>query len=514
MSWRKYVLLYFLALAVLVGVAVFQTAPGYMDADYYLLGGLRLASGHGFTEPVLWNYLDDPQGFPHPSHAYWMPLPSVVSAVGIGLFPRLASFEAARILFIILAAAIPPLTARLALDLTRRSSSATFAGTIALLPVFYLPYLPTTDTFVQSMLLGAIFFLLLMRQKTTLGIVFAIGAVAGLMHLTRAEGLIWLPIAVYGFWLKRVPWVGLLTALGGYLLVTIPWLLRNLNAFGALFPPGGLRTLWLTNYNELFAYPAEVLNFQHLFASGLKAIFVARTLALGQNLLSAFVVEGSIFLVPLVVWGVWHLRHQVGVRAAAISWLALLLTMSLLFPFSGTRGGFFHAAAALQPMVWALAAVGLSSFAKWGARRRGWAFENALKLFGNASLIFALVFTGFVLKVRVVGTDFSEPIWNVSTHTYAGLGEFLGELGVKSDSIVMVNNPPGFHLATGYPAIVVPDGNTDTSLAAAREYGATVFLLESNHPVGLDALYLDPADVAGLSYIATTNGTHVFFVKP
>ena len=83
--------LFFLAalgLAVYLLVAVFQHTPGYMDAEYYYAGGLRLAGGDGFTEPFIWNYLDNPPGLPHPSHTYWMPLASLVAYLGIGCRAR------------------------------------------------------------------------------------------------------------------------------------------------------------------------------------------------------------------------------------------------------------------------------------------------------------------------------------------------------------------------------------------------------------------------------------------
>jgi hypothetical protein len=85
MSRKIYFLLLFLALVVQLVVASAQEIPGYLDADYYYGGGLQLVRGQGFTEPYLWNYLDDPQSLPHPSHGYWMPLASILAALGMWL---------------------------------------------------------------------------------------------------------------------------------------------------------------------------------------------------------------------------------------------------------------------------------------------------------------------------------------------------------------------------------------------------------------------------------------------
>ena len=61
----------------------FITQPGYMDACYAYNGGYSVASGRGWSDSYLWNYLDDPAGLPHPSHGYWMPLVSLLAAGGM-----------------------------------------------------------------------------------------------------------------------------------------------------------------------------------------------------------------------------------------------------------------------------------------------------------------------------------------------------------------------------------------------------------------------------------------------
>jgi len=60
MNWRHYLLLASLGLALSTTVAAFQPVSGYMDADYNYAGGLQQAADRGFSEPFLWNYLDDP----------------------------------------------------------------------------------------------------------------------------------------------------------------------------------------------------------------------------------------------------------------------------------------------------------------------------------------------------------------------------------------------------------------------------------------------------------------------
>jgi hypothetical protein len=76
----------------------------------------------------------------------------------------------------------------------------------------------------------------------------------------------------------------------------------------------------------------------------------------------------------------------------------------------------------------------------------------------------------------------------------------------------MVNNPPGFALATGRSAIVIPNGGVQESLAAARQFGADVLLLEMNHPLGWNDIYATPQAISSLQYVESYDGTQIFFI--
>lgn len=503
MTRRDYWLLFAVALLVLLVVANFQHSPGYMDADYYQLTGQQLAQGRGFSEPVIWNYLDEPQTLPHPSHAYWPPMPSLVAAAGTATFG--ATFAGGRVFFIVIAAAIAPLTARLAFALTKKREQALLAGVLACVSGFYLPYLTTTDSFGISMLLGGLFFLILAEAKFSPRRLFALGALGGAMMLTRAEGLLWAGASVALTWIVTKKSRQVLVALGGALLVAGPWLLRTWLVFGTLFSPAAGRTLWLANYDELFAYPASQLSAAHFFNQGLAAILSDRVSALAQNLVSAFAVEGLVFLAPLTVWAAWRFKDKLAVRSAAAIWAVLLAAMSMVYPFSGARGGFFHAAAALQPMLWALAVAGLAFFIEWGRKQRGWKPKDAWRIFAAGALVLALVLSAVVALRRL-------PDWDATANHYAALDADLDALGVSSDAVVMVNNPPGFALATGRSAIVIPNGGVQESLAAAKQFGATVLLLELNHPLGWNDIYSNPQAISSLQYMESYDGTHIFFI--
>ncbi len=97
--------------------------------------------------------------------------------------------------FYFVAALIPPITAALAWSFSSRRDLALTSGLLAVFPAFYLPFLPVTDTFGLYMLFGGLFFLVLNRKPSNPE-PFLLGLLAGLMHLTRADGLLWLLFAI------------------------------------------------------------------------------------------------------------------------------------------------------------------------------------------------------------------------------------------------------------------------------------------------------------------------------
>ena len=478
MTWRHYLLLALLGLAVVTLVAAFQPSPGYMDANYYYAGGVQLVNGHGFTDPYLWNYLDNPVGLPHPSHAYWMPLASLLAAAG-GLLFGSASWFAARIGFLL----VPPITAGLAWSFTSRRDLALLSGLLAVFPAFYLTFLPVTDSFGLYMLFGGLFFLVLKRKPSVLNSLL-LGFLAGLMHLARADGLIWLLLAFIAVLLFRKSdrqftsmLLSSIAVLAGYLLVMAPWFIRNNAVFGSFLAPGGSKMLWLTSYDQLFGYPASQITASAWWQSGLQAILRVRFWSLGVNLSNMVSVQGEVFLLPLVGLGLWHLRKDRRVQLAVLAWLLTLAAMTVVFPFAGARGGFFHSGAALQTVWWALAPLGLDRLIAWGSRKRGWNAAQAGTVFRSGLVVLAVLLTAVVVYGRVLGGGGGTP-WGQENVAYSNIDTVLREQGMSAQAVVMVADPPGFYLASGNPAIAVPDGDLNTLLLVSQRYGANYLILE------------------------------------
>ncbi|WKZ52146.1 MAG: hypothetical protein QY329_05310 [Anaerolineales bacterium] len=570
MSRRFLLLLFLLGLAVPLGIAQFQSLPGYMDSDYYFGGGVQLARGNGFTEPYLWNYLSDPRGLPTPSHAYWMPLASILAAAGM-LLTGQTDFASARIGFILLAALVPPLTSLLAFRLTSNRAASLLSGLLACFPIYYAPFLPVPDNYAIYMLLGIAFFLLLSNLQSPTSnlqspIAFLLlGLVSALASLARSDGLLWLGMSLLAaVWFaskqisksttqadshtstsvrlpppasrpplsascllpsasrpplsasclpppaSRLPPSAFrllppaFCVLAGFLLLMSPWYARNLAAFGSFMAPGSSRALWLTSYNDTFAYPASQLTMTRWLASGWDAILLARAKAGGVNLLNAFAAQGGIFLFPFILAGLWILRRDLRVRFAALAWILLFAAMTLVFPFAGPRGAFFHAGAALQPMWWSLAPVGLDAAVAW-ARRRGRFDDRAFVVFRGALVGIAALMTVAIFAIRVL------PNWEREDGHYAGVETLLLQQSAPSDGIVIVRNPPGYNIVTGRAAIALPTGGLASVLAVAERYDARYLVLEPLGTTGdLRELYDHPDQFPEFIYLGEADDDRLY----
>jgi hypothetical protein len=279
------------------------------------------------------------------------------------------------------------------------------------------------------------------------------------------------------------------------------WYARNISLYGGLFSPGGAKTLWLTNYDQTFIYPASQLTSRGWAALGLGAHMKIWLDALVWNLKNALAVQGGLFLFLLILPGIWMLRKERIVRFAILMWVLTLGIMTFVFPFAGSRGGFLHSASAIQPVLWAAVPYGLDAFVNLGVRIRRWNGKKSWPVFAAGVVGFCVLFTAALFWSRVIGSNLSEPVWSQSDRQYQAVARALQDFGSGSDSRVLVNNPPGYFLASGSEALVIPDGDISTLLSVAKRYHADYLVLEANHVAGLDQLYRSPGSLPGLVFL-------------
>ncbi|MEM5775603.1 MAG: hypothetical protein AAGU05_11440, partial [Anaerolineaceae bacterium] len=224
-------------------------------------------------------------------------------------------------------------------------------------------------------------------------------------------------------------------------------------------------------------------------------------------------VEGEILLLPLAIMGIWHFRRRADVKTMLLLWVATFLLMSLVFPFAGQRGGFLHSSAAFQPILWVMAPAGFSRVIQWGIQKRGWK-PSAWRNFAVLLCLLLAGYTAAAYSMKVIGPDAQNPLWQQSSKTYTVVESAVRETFPDPDTLIVVNNPPGYNLASGgRPAVVLPHGDEQALLAVADRFGAGLAAIDRNITDGLRHLYEQPKSYGRLEFLYSVGDTRIYRIK-
>lgn len=472
------------AVALLVRVAVGSAfaGPAYPDSYYYLHVAQQLAAGHGFVTDYIWN-LDDVAGgvlaagsLPVPANGYWMPLAELVQVPFVWLLG--ANWISAALPMWLVGAAAAPLTYWIGHDAGFAPSGALVAGLLAAVPGGLAPFFGQPDNFGLFMTLGALSLWLCARGLRGDRRAFVLGGlVVGLAALTRADGLLLgIPFAfVFVRELLRgrervVGWSAAIGCAALFALVMGPWLLRQLDVYGSLFPQAGSgRALWLTDYQQLFSLTNQPTLGSWL-GQGLGAILASRVggffAAVGLFALLPLVAV----LAPFAVVGAWMKRHDSAFAPFYVYAVVLFAVNILLFAVLVPHGTFIHSAVALLPHTYLLVVAGVAAAVGWVTRRRpAWNAARATTVFGYAAV--AVAVAGAVLQSATTIGRWSEQR-TAQTQLAAGLA------GAAPGERVMSADPGAYRYLTGHGGIVTPNDDLATIEDAARRYDVRWLILE------------------------------------
>lgn len=521
---RPWLLLLLLSLIVRLLTAWPMQHPGYMDAYYYYDGAEALYRGLGFNEKFLWNYLDDPQGIPHPSHLYWPPFSSILAYLSFLVFGP--SYRAAQLPFILLSATLPLITYYVSCQVSPNRRHAIAAALFTIFSGFYTIYWASPDSFAPFAVTASLSLVAMargLRGDSPWWFALA-GALAGLSHLARADGLLLLAVLPIAFsppagggvtfpsaTRLRSLALALLLAIAGYALVMSPWFYRNWLAVGTPLPGAGTQTLFLRYYDEIFSYGRE-LTWQHYLAWGWGPILQSKLQAMGLNLVRLVAENMLIFLAPFILVGLWQLRRRLEYLPFFIYAPLLYLAMTLAFTFPGVRGGLFHSGGALLPFLFAAAMPGLDTAIAWVARRRPrWDISLAQRMFTIGFVALAIFLSAFIYVRGVLGSQALTPAWNQRDQVYAEIAAWLDE-NTPPEARVMVGNPPGFYYFSHRPSVVIPNEDIDTVLQACDRYSVEFVILDQNHPRPLQGIYSGETSHPRLLLRQTFSQTKLFEV--
>ena len=338
---------------------VFQ--PGYTDAYYYADVAKRLAAGQGLTADFIWNLIEATGPLPVPSHRFWMPLATVLQAIGIKGLPFLDVFHAAQAVEIVVACAIPVVAYLATRSLGSSANGALVAAALVGLGGAFAPGWVSLDAFAPAAVIGSVFFLSYLRAASgdvRSGIVA--GLAVGLLFLARAEGALFgLPLLF--LWRSPASRRAGLAAAAIALVIGLGWLARDL-ALGSS-PDLVARSVLLVRYEDFFAAAAPAA------APSIDQLLAPKPGALATNVVT-FAFGFGLLLLPGMARAIWIRRERADLRAFGGLLLLVYLVESLVFTLHSTRGSYFHSLAAFLPFGVALGVVGTGDLLRTVERGR------------------------------------------------------------------------------------------------------------------------------------------------
>lgn len=453
------------ALVVRIAAAIPVGYSPYTDPAYYAMVAEQLATGQGFSAPVLWSFLEvggrlpaEPM-LPVPSNGHWMPLTSIVAAAGMALLGP--DLRAAQVPIVILGVALVPFTYVVGVDLYQSRRVGVLAAVLAIFAGPLLIMYPTVDNFAVFGAAGAVAIwaaLRAMRPGRASAWLVVSGAAVGLATLARVDGLLlavapltaWLVDRGFGPWTgggaRRLGWLALVLSAAAAVAVMAPWLARNLATFGSAFPSAGGHTLWITSYNQQFSISTDPSLASYL-DWGLANIIGSKLEAWWEIGWRTVVLLGGIFGFFFFA-GLWRERRRAEVAPFAAYWVVMFVAMGLVFTFHAPHGAYYHSAAAWLPFAFPMAVAATGPALT--ALGRAWAFlrrPQTHRFVEVAALVGAIV-------LSLIGSMTLYGLWESSHRRELAAAAYLTDAGLTDDAFLYGDPASLWHLSRnpGVPA--------------------------------------------------------------
>ncbi|MGQ9832339.1 MAG: glycosyltransferase family 39 protein [Candidatus Villigracilaceae bacterium] len=446
--------------------------PGHADSAFYYTVARNIVAGRGLVLDYVFNYLDGLPPIPHYSNDFWHPLASYLLAIpmkllGVSVFNATLSSLAAGILIAVTA-----------FYAGRAFGRTTEFGLLTALLTYFAPtqisISTTTDANVFFGLFGVLALYFTMRGLNRPKFFTAAAIFTGLSHLTRQDGLLLLMVLLGCILIARLPLkqrIGLAAAaVLIHVVVLSPLLLKNYSVFGQPFPSGPSRTMYMTEYEDFYAYGKTFTLKSYYGELGLKGIYKDKLDAAHDNLdlillfLDRFVALALVIalLDLLLVRREWEKLRQLS--PALLYSLIVYFFYALIASYS--RGSTVKSLGSLLPFFYII----ILDFVFTRLKKR-W-------------IIYPLLFAACIY----LGQSGYARMVNSHTHynqVYAELHQIQQVILADAAShhlpaeqiAVMSRNPWEFYEATGLTAVMIPNNSLATILQVANHYQVQYMIL-------------------------------------
>ncbi|MEJ2722627.1 MAG: hypothetical protein P8181_16035, partial [bacterium] len=322
--------------------------------------------------------------------------------------------------------------------------------------------------------------LLLIKSRRSAWLFLPAVVLAGLAQLTRQDGLLVVLVLFVSAWLA--PWpkktkvrytlLGLLV----YVATLSPIMAVNYRTIGSPFPPSTAKTLFLTNYEDLYAYSKELTPGSYL-GSGIAGILRSKARMALANAYTLFTNWGQFLSIFTVLGAVILVRRRRGGAGLGI-WLPPALLLAAFYVFYtlviGFGSSFDRSSLAVAPFVVILVVLTITRLIPTGMSAAIIALLTAWFFFQSVQLA--------RLNIKAdarMDRDLME-VKAIAANDAAARG--------RDNIVIMTRDPWDVYQSTRYKAIQIPNDGLEVICEVARRYGADYLLLPAPRQA-LDDIY-------------------------
>ncbi len=501
-SWIVLLLLGLAAgLALRIDLVSITRTPGTSDPAFYYTVAKSLAEGRGLVIDYVAFYFNGLAPLTHYSNDYWLPLASILMSLPMRLF---GSTVTSALMASVAAGLVPPLVG---FFVGVRVHQSKLAAASVFLLTFLSPIQVTTSVETDSIIFFgafgslALLFVGLGRKKT--GYYYLAAVCTGLASMIRQDGVLLLGAAALTIFFtqadfkKKIALIASVAAI--HILIMSPMLINNYQKTGSVISSGLSKTLFLTKYEDMYAY-GKTSDWQSYRAElGLKKILTTKLEIAGFDL-EQFIKFLDPVLAILALLGLLELiRLKKSDELTALLPAAALLGLgyffySCIWSIHGP-GSFYKSLVVLMPFL-SLMIVSL--------------IHRTLKPTGAAIAVVALIsaYAGYqgYQQAHQFSTFYNQVYAEYRQMSAIVLADASHNQIPPQEVVVIAREPWDINAATGLKSVMIPDNDLETIYFVARHYQARYLLLPAPRPA-LDKIYTGLTPDPRFTFIAEVPGT-------
>lgn len=441
--------------------------PGHGDYPFYYTVAENIVDGRGFIVDYIWHYLNLPDTITHTSNDYWMPLTAIFISLPMFVFGK--SLFAALLLPIFVGVALAILTYFISKGYSPSRLTALLSASLVLfMPDLFIKSVQTDSAIFYAFFVSASL-LCIIKGLARPQLFLLASALMGLAHLSRQDGLLLIPVLMGTILLSRQQSVrskivSMLLAMGIYLLVLSPLIVSNLNTFGTPFPSGPSKTMFLTQYEDLYVYSKE-LTLSNYLKMGTTEIVLSKVRMAISHAWKLYQRFGEFLSVFIILGLVGLKRTQWMLYFPPLSFFVILLTFyTLVATFIGGGGGFLRSSMAMTPFLVVIAVDMMNR-----------AIPSRAVICASIFLVLTLFIYHDISDTKQL-IDTGARLESQLTKLNKIVEEDAHREGIKS-VVIMTRDPWEVYHSTRHKAIQIPNEGMEVIVTVAQRYGANYLLL-------------------------------------